>query len=231
MKKTFGILITILIISTTTSIVSSQELLLEGEINAEISQVLFGLVEPKINIKNNQTLNINVLEDDGSYLVNSTLRINVSINDITNKQTKWGILPRGFYYIAHIYKVTENPKLMELKNYILPFGKDSIQFGFVPLQEPYLLDNYDIVDNFTIKMNYNIDRLFETEDDGTGSLNTLSSGDIIASENLSINMYTIGVMPFSQGGSALKLYTYNTGFTVLGIYCETIDLTVNYLEY
>lgn len=100
--KIVSIMIIAMLVSlTSVSVVSAEEKELLGNIQAEfLSTGGSGVIEPTLNIVQNQTVFINIEEKDGNYSVNTTLLINVtSLGDIPDT-----ILFRGIISYVHLVR-------------------------------------------------------------------------------------------------------------------------------
>ena len=214
--KCITILISIMlvtVISATT--VNAQVIGLDGTVDVEIKDFAGG-VAPRLNVTEEQTIYVDLEEVDGNFSVNSTLQIPINVLDNSNRPD-WlpYMLGRGFILLAFCplrgipYMDIPLKPMMPIKGLFSRFFP-IFSYSIVNCKEGFLSKTVD--DSVNISLNYDIDHLLDDESPSVG---------LIASENISVNLITMGLpVPANTNG----------GYGMHFISTQKVNLTVNYYE-
>lgn len=179
-------IVSILLGAGITSIATAQEL--DGEIEVDIKQTL-GIVSPVINLENETTIELEaeLIEEENSsyYRVNDSIEINLNVtNDMENENP---IFSRSVFYSAIL--IRKPVKIMPFGGIfgrILPIFK----VGIVPVIDSMLGKNASA--QIELPLNYTI------------------MGDTLADEDMTLHLFTMGMLPGDVNGiNGLKVVDYH----------------------
>lgn len=204
--KIISILITLMLVSVTIASIGGAEQL-DGNIEVEIARAS-GVVNTNLNITNNQSTTIKVtVKGDGentTYHVNDTLVIDLNITSNTGRQMPF-TFPRSIIYGYIVSRSIYDFSLLGQKVKLFPSLK---LFGSVNVADSLLGGEQE--NKIIINLNYTISNT--TFEDG---------------ENLTINLFVMGIFPGEVTGSSHGAFPIPL---LVFIGREVINLEVSYLE-